>query len=278
MEADGGRPLSPMPWGPRRVLFGGIVLLSTFVLASLIAALIIVASSDTVVRGSDARDVFERASIVAEYADERLKAATDGVALPEPPPVLANLDAVRIGLLITLILSAVQLTVAGISSGLAPREFAERTGLNRFEFRDARFAFGAWIASYIGIVFYGIAATELGIDFLIPRSTVPGAVVRDDATLALTVVLATFVAPFYEEVVFRGFIFGGLLKWGFWPAAAISSLLFALVHFDPGSVIPFFGIAVMMCWLYYRSGSLGQAILFHLLFNGTSTALLIASR
>ncbi len=267
-----------MPWGPKRVLFGGIVLLSGFVLASFFAVLFIVMAVGSDARTEDPRDVFERAGILAEYADERLTAATDSVAMPDPPKVFADLEAVQIGLLVTLVLSAVQLLTVGIASGLTPGEFAQRIGLNRFAASKSRMAIGAWILSYFGIYAYVIAVSQLGIEFLIPQSTVPGAIARDDATLAMTVVLAVFVAPFYEEIVFRGFIFGGLLKWGFWPAAAISSLLFTLAHFDLGSIIPFFAIGVVMCWLFQRSGSIWQAILFHFLFNGTSMVILIATR
>ena len=79
-----------------------------------------------------------------------------------------------------------------------------------------------------------------------------------------------------EELFFRGFMFSGLLKWGFWPAAALSALMFALVHFDPGSLLPFFGIGVLMAWLYWRRGSLWDAIAFHFLFNALSFSILVA--
>jgi membrane protease YdiL (CAAX protease family) len=43
-------------------------------------------------------------------------------------------------------------------------------------------------------------------------------------------------------------------------------------------MIPFFGIGLLMCWLFYRQGNLWESLIFHVLFNGTSTAILIASR
>jgi membrane protease YdiL (CAAX protease family) len=52
--------------------------------------------------------------------------------------------------------------------------------------------------------------------------------------------------------------------------------MFSLVHFDPGSVLPFFGIGVLMAWLFWRRGSLWDAIMFHFLFNLLSFSILVA--
>ena len=53
--------------------------------------------------------------------------------------------------------------------------------------------------------------------------------------------------------------------------------MFSLVHFDPGSVVPFFMIAVMLSWVYYRKRSLWDAIVFHLLFNLISFSILVGA-
>jgi membrane protease YdiL (CAAX protease family) len=79
-------------------------------------------------------------------------------------------------------------------------------------------------------------------------------------------------------VFFRGLVFGGLTRWGFWPAALLSGVLFAGVHFDPGSVIPFTALGVVMAWLFWSRRCLWDNVLFHVMFNGTSFAILLASR
>ncbi|WP_369294054.1 lysostaphin resistance A-like protein [Tepidiforma sp.] len=81
-------------------------------------------------------------------------------------------------------------------------------------------------------------------------------------------------APATEELFFRGLLFGGFSRWGFWPAALLSSTLFALVHFDLGSIVPFLGIGIGLAWLYHRSHTLWHPILFHLLFNTISFTIL----
>lgn len=217
-----------------------------------------------------------KATTVAEYADERLAAATSGSELPAPPVILADPAALKIALASTLGFNAALFLITGISSGLSFTDLTRTLGLRRFDAGGLWRPIVACFACYIGVAVYAQLISQLGIDFLIPNSTVPGGVLRDPQALAMTAALAVISAPFIEELFFRGFLFGGLSRWGFWPAAAISSLIFTLVHFDPGSVIPFFGIGVVMCYLFSSRGSLWDSIVFHFLFNGTSFVLLVS--
>ena len=90
--------------------------------------------------------------------------------------------------------------------------------------------------------------------------------------------VACLAAPLAEESFFRGFMFTGLLRWGFWPSAAISSFAFTVAHLDPGSIIPFFWIGIIMAYLYRSRGTLWDSILFHFMFNFTSFLVLVATR
>jgi membrane protease YdiL (CAAX protease family) len=131
---------------------------------------------------------------------------------------------------------------------------------------------------YGGLFAYSLGAEATGISWLEPNSTVPTAVTRDNLTLSITAVATLIGAPLSEEFFFRGLVFTGLLKWGFWPAALVSGAAFSLVHFDPGSLIPFLGIAVVLAWVYWRRGSLWDSIAFHFIFNATSFTLLVVTR
>lgn len=76
------------------------------------------------------------------------------------------------------------------------------------------------------------------------------------------------VAPFVEEVFFRGFVFTGLMKkWGWKGAALVSSALFAVAHFIPTSFLPIFILGWIFAFLYKASGSIWPAILMHMLTN-----------
>jgi membrane protease YdiL (CAAX protease family) len=264
------------PWGPRRVLIAGFAAAGAFGFTSFIAILLIAGLVGTDASTVDVGDIFEKATTVAEYADARLAAATNGTELPEPPVILASPDALKIALASTLAFNAALFLITGIGSGLSFTELTRTLGLRRFDAGALWRPVVACFACYIGVVIYAQLISQLGIDFLVPSSTVPGGVLRDPQALAMTAALAVISAPFIEELFFRGFIFAGLSRWGFWPAAAISSFVFTMVHFDPGSIIPFFGIGIVMSYLFWSRGSLWDSIIFHLLFNGTSFLILVS--
>lgn len=76
------------------------------------------------------------------------------------------------------------------------------------------------------------------------------------------------VAPFVEEIFFRGFVFTGLIeKWNWTWAALISSALFATAHVMPTSLLPIFILGWIFAFLYKASGSIWPAILMHMLTN-----------
>lgn len=81
-------------------------------------------------------------------------------------------------------------------------------------------------------------------------------------------VVGALVAPLVEEVVFRGFLFGGLLGTFSAPVAmALSALVFAGLHLQPFAFPVLFILGLLMALLYYRSGSLWLPILMHFVIN-----------
>lgn len=79
------------------------------------------------------------------------------------------------------------------------------------------------------------------------------------------------VAPFVEEVFFRGFIFAGLRnRWDWKKAAVISAGLFALAHVLPTSILPIFILGFIFAFLYQISGSIWPSIFMHMLTNSVA--------
>jgi len=79
----------------------------------------------------------------------------------------------------------------------------------------------------------------------------------------LSVGVGCFVAPFAEEVLFRGYMFGQLYRrarWGFWLSALIPSALFASGHAYQASgfweLVGIFAVtglgSLLGCWIYMR--------------------------
>jgi membrane protease YdiL (CAAX protease family) len=88
-------------------------------------------------------------------------------------------------------------------------------------------------------------------------------------TTYATLFAAVFIAPFCEEVFFRGFVFPGLRRampvgW----AIVVSALLFAVAHADPGSFAVLFIIGFALAFLRWRTGSIWPGMILHILNNG----------
>ncbi len=94
---------------------------------------------------------------------------------------------------------------------------------------------------------------------------------RTPAGIALFVVLAVVLAPLFEEVFFRGFLFRGLsASWGWMAGALVSSGVFGIAHAQLDVFVPLFALGLVLAWVYQRTGSLWTSISLHALFNGIS--------
>ncbi|HLL79182.1 MAG TPA: type II CAAX endopeptidase family protein [Ktedonobacteraceae bacterium] len=87
-------------------------------------------------------------------------------------------------------------------------------------------------------------------------------------TTYATLFAAVFIAPFCEEIFFRGFVFPGLLK-GMPVGAAIvvSSLLFAVAHADPGSFVVLLVIGLALAFVRWSTNSIWPGMALHMLNN-----------
>lgn len=75
---------------------------------------------------------------------------------------------------------------------------------------------------------------------------------------------AIVLAPWIEELSFRGLIFGSLFgRFGFWPAAVASSLTWSAIHFAPGVLVLFTLEGMALCWLRNRTGSVLPGVGIH---------------
>lgn len=82
-----------------------------------------------------------------------------------------------------------------------------------------------------------------------------------------TVVICV-LAPIAEELIFRGLIYRYLRKrFGVLAAISVSSLVFAVVHFNFDSAIYYFIIGVVLSVVFERTKNLYASICLHALFN-----------
>lgn len=89
-------------------------------------------------------------------------------------------------------------------------------------------------------------------------------------------VFAVVLAPVAEEFIFRGILFPFVRQLGFPRLAWFGvSGLFALIHGDATVFVPLVVLALVLTWLYEKTGSLLAPIAAHCLFNTTNLALLV---
>ncbi|MDP9650918.1 CPBP family intramembrane glutamic endopeptidase [Paraburkholderia caledonica] len=79
--------------------------------------------------------------------------------------------------------------------------------------------------------------------------------------------LAVLAAPFFEEFIFRGLIFGGMRRSLGRPASALgSAALFAIVH-PLFSLAPLFVLGIGAAWVYDHKQTLVAPMLTHVTYN-----------
>lgn len=104
-------------------------------------------------------------------------------------------------------------------------------------------------------------------------------------SLLLAGLLAIVVAPFVEEVVFRGVLFRSLDdRFGLVVGAVLSSAIFAFIHVEvvtsqPLALGGLFAVGLVLALSYHFTGNLLIPILGHAVFNASSLAFaLVADR
>lgn len=87
--------------------------------------------------------------------------------------------------------------------------------------------------------------------------------------LYIDVIMAVFVAPILEEIVFRGVIMNNLRKYGIRVAIIINSLLFGLSHYNIEMIVPAFLTGIVFSYVAYKY-SIKYSILIHFFINAVT--------
>jgi membrane protease YdiL (CAAX protease family) len=91
---------------------------------------------------------------------------------------------------------------------------------------------------------------------------------RGSGGLVLSILIVGILAPFSEEVFFRGFVYRCFrVRWG--PAVGIvaSAAFFSAIHVHPVGFLPILFIGCILAYLYERTGTLVAPISLHALNN-----------
>jgi membrane protease YdiL (CAAX protease family) len=90
------------------------------------------------------------------------------------------------------------------------------------------------------------------------------------------VVSAVIIAPFIEEIIFRGLVFKRLRSFlGFLPAALISGAIFGILHGNIVQGLYATIIGVIFAYIYEKKQSLIVTIIAHFLVNGINALVMV---
>ena len=101
-----------------------------------------------------------------------------------------------------------------------------------------------------------------------------GEIMRPDSTLGYIFLFlaVVIVAPIGEEIVFRGFLQRFLEE--YWKditrAVLVTSLFFAMIHFNPFWTIQIYLLGVILGFLAWKTKSVIPSILLHIVNNGSA--------
>jgi uncharacterized protein len=171
--------------------------------------------------------------------------------------------------------------LAAVAIGMASGwRFNLRLALPRLGLRGFEPSAIGWTFAVLGVYYAGAIAFSALV--LQPKQEDIGkqlGVCNPGIGIAIAAVLAVAViAPFAEELFFRGFFFAGLrTRWSLWPSALLSGAIFGLVHAPTGptAAIPLAGLGVGLAWLYNKTDSIWPCMLAHFLNNALAISVVI---
>lgn len=197
------------------------------------------------------------------------------------------------GVLLTAVLKRVaRVTFADLAGASMPRQFVAKLGLSvafvllptvatsltfsapldRFGWSGDDMGRSIAMGALVGAVAFG--ATIIGIAVLsrtaVRRNPAPA---RRILLLGGSSLVLWGAGAVIEEAIFRGYLLGHLADaWSFWPAAVLSSGVFAAIHFDRSTspVLTMLStglVGLILCCSVRMFGAIWFAIAFHMVWN-----------
>ena len=142
-------------------------------------------------------------------------------------------------------------------------------GFSKFKRGDLALGIGLLLVVYFFSIINNVVMMSLGV---ITQAENIFAVLDEIDSLPIFVLTSMFIAPTFEEIFFRGFLFKGFRqKYGWKIALVVSSIIFSLFHGQIATLIPTFLLGSLFAYLYQRTESIFPGMILHFIINSIGT-------
>lgn len=142
-------------------------------------------------------------------------------------------------------------------------------GFFKFKWEDLALGLGLLVFVYFISIINNLVMTMLGV---VTQAETIFEVLNEIDSLAVFILASTVVAPIFEELFFRGFLFKGFRqKYGWKIAVVLSALIFSLFHGQVATLIPTFLLGSLFAYIHQRTESILPCIIMHFLVNSVGT-------
>jgi membrane protease YdiL (CAAX protease family) len=197
--------------------------------------------------------------------------ATAGVmALLNVVGLIDVMDATSYAFTVRMLMYALLVTLVIIlPRWLGQRMSRQQVGVDRLlEWKDFAFG-GAGVAAYLLLAMGALALLALipGVDISQAQDLEVGQVYGAARVGAFIVFVV--LTPLFEELVFRGALYGGLRmrRLSPWASALLVSVLFGLAHGQLNVAVDTFCLSLVACYLRELTGSIWAGTLLHIIKN-----------
>ena len=87
----------------------------------------------------------------------------------------------------------------------------------------------------------------------------------------LAVIMIAFLAPIFEELIFRKFIIDRTRRYGELISILLSSFLFGMLHCNIYQIFYAFALGLILGYVYMRTGNIILTIIIHIILNSSSS-------
>lgn len=103
-----------------------------------------------------------------------------------------------------------------------------------------------------------------------PQGILHAAARAGGAPLLMLLLAGAVLAPFGEEILFRGVVANALDRYGAWAGVGLSSIIFGLAHGFSVILPVAIMVGVLTAMLFRRTGSVWPCVVLHCVYNGTN--------